>query len=95
MYQTSLGEPIVEPEVDLSAFLERQRVSDLPEPLSSPPNDDIDQDDVDHTLSHITSLTRSSKPQKGNLKQIQWNEELDELSREKASAEATRGEYLF
>ena len=79
--------------MDLSAFLERQRISESgPSVL---PTDDVDQDDVDHTIAHILSDTRSSGPKKGNVKQIEWDEELDEMIREKASAEATRGEGIF
>ena len=79
--------------MDLSAFLERQRISESgPSVL---PTDDVDQDDVDHTIAHILSDTRSSGPKKGNVKQIEWDEELDEMIREKASAEATRGEGIL
>ncbi|KAJ7473709.1 hypothetical protein B0H11DRAFT_2282558 [Mycena galericulata] len=61
------GEPEVEPEVDLSSFLEQQRILDEPPVLT--PNDPVDEDDVEHTLAHISS-------------------DLDELEREKATAEA-------
>ncbi|KAJ7752627.1 hypothetical protein B0H16DRAFT_1546016 [Mycena metata] len=84
------GEPEVEPEVDLSSFLERQRISD--EPLALTPSDPMDEDDVDHSLAHISSgginRTVSGLSRKGKVEQIEWDEDLDELEREKASAEA-------
>ncbi|KAI0702572.1 hypothetical protein C8Q76DRAFT_227354 [Earliella scabrosa] len=82
------GEEIVEPEVDLSAFLERQRLS--PQPSSAPPPPDED-DDVDTSLAHIGSQpTTGSQSKKGRVQQIEWDAELEEMSREKAAAEATR-----
>ncbi|KAF7365844.1 hypothetical protein MVEN_00458600 [Mycena venus] len=84
------GEPEVEPEVDLSSFLERQRISDAPGPSILPSTaDTADDDDVDHSLAHISS--NGIKPvtsRKGKVEQIEWDEGLDELEREKASAEA-------
>jgi hypothetical protein len=78
--------------VDLSAFLERQRISESgPSVL---PTDDVDQDDVDHTLAHILSDTRSSVPQKGKVKHIEWDNELDAMIRDKTSAEAAWGERV-
>jgi hypothetical protein len=85
-----IGEPIVEPEVDLSAFLERQRISESGPSL--PPAEDVDEDDVDHTIAHISSHARPTAPQKGRVKQVEWDEELETMSREKASAEAAWGE---
>ncbi|TBU43040.1 hypothetical protein BD309DRAFT_865097 [Dichomitus squalens] len=80
----SQGEEIVEPEVDLSAILERQRIS--PGPSSAPPPDE--DDDVD------TSIVLPGKPhphpKKGRIQQVDWDEELEELSREKAAADAAR-----
>jgi hypothetical protein len=85
-----IGEPIVEPEVDLSAFLERQRISESGPSLT--PAEDVDEDDVDHTIAHISSHARPTAPQKGRVKQVEWDEELETMSREKASAEAAWGE---
>lgn len=85
------GEPEVEPEVDLSSFLERQRISEAG--ISLVPARD-DADDVDETLAHISSRNGSSGvhvSRKGKVEQIAWDEGLNELSREKASAEATWG----
>ncbi|KAF5378613.1 hypothetical protein D9615_007180 [Tricholomella constricta] len=83
------GEPEVEPEVDLSSFLEKQRISDDSSP-SIIPTDRIDEDDVDNTLAHIGSRTQASGPtKKGRVEEIEWDQELDELSQDKAAAEAT------
>ncbi|KAK0200545.1 hypothetical protein DFS33DRAFT_165610 [Desarmillaria ectypa] len=83
------GEPMVEPEVDLSSFLERQRLSDKP---GSALQTTLPDDDVDHSLAHISSHgTGSEVPsRKGKVEQIAWGDELDELSREKAVADANR-----
>lgn len=81
--------------MDLSSFLERQKISDDAGPSAiSPPADD--DDDVDHTLAHIGSRRTATAPsRKGNVEQIAWDETLDELAREKASAEATWGQSLI
>ncbi|KAJ6477902.1 hypothetical protein C8R47DRAFT_644518 [Mycena vitilis] len=83
------GEPEVEPEVDLSSFLQRQRISDVAGPSVLPTMESTDDDDVDHSLAHISS--GGIKPvtsRKGKVEEIEWDDELDELEREKASAEA-------
>lgn len=92
--RSNTGEPIVEPEVDLSSFLERQRISEAG-PTSLPPPDD--DDDVDETLAHISTRNGTrGVSRKGKVEEIVWDEGLDELSREKASAEATWGmSYLY
>ncbi|GJF00161.1 hypothetical protein PsYK624_164400 [Phanerochaete sordida] len=84
----SEGEPIVEPEVDLSAFLEKQRISD-PQPSSAPPPAD-DDDDIDTSIA--PALGRGPVPNimKGKIQQVEWDSSLEELSREKAAADATR-----
>ncbi|KAI0752101.1 hypothetical protein C8Q74DRAFT_1211425 [Fomes fomentarius] len=86
------GEEIVEPEVDLSAFLERQKLSDLPGPSSVASHPDEDEDpDIDKSLAHMRSHANpGSQSKKGRVQQIEWDAELEELSREKAAAEATR-----
>jgi hypothetical protein len=59
--------------------------------LISTVNDE--KDDVDTTLSHISSHRPHGSPsKKGRVEQIEWDAKLDEMSREKAAAEATRGE---
>lgn len=82
----STGEEIVEPEVDLSGFLSRQKLS--PDPSSAPPPDE--DEDVDKTLSHLYNRP-SFQSKKGRVVQVEWTEELEEMSREKAAADATRG----
>ncbi|KAG1888487.1 uncharacterized protein F5891DRAFT_966121 [Suillus fuscotomentosus] len=84
------GEEIREPEVDLSSFLARQRLSDVSETtvVAVPP---VDDDDIDHELAHISSH-RIPPPtsQKGRVQAIEWDAELEEMSREKAAADASR-----
>ncbi|KAH9887057.1 hypothetical protein C8Q73DRAFT_714543 [Cubamyces lactineus] len=84
----SEGEEVVEPEVDLSSFLERQKQSEGPTSALVPSDED---DDVDTTLAHLTAqLKPPSQSKKGRVQQIEWDAELEELSREKAAADATR-----
>ncbi|KAI0087572.1 hypothetical protein BDY19DRAFT_892967 [Irpex rosettiformis] len=84
----SEGEPIVEPEVDLSSFLERQRLSDAPLVTASIPED---EDDIDHSLAHLAAGTKNTESsKKGKVHEISWDASLEEMSREKAAAEATR-----
>ncbi|KAG1750493.1 uncharacterized protein EDB91DRAFT_1244070 [Suillus paluster] len=84
------GEEIREPEIDLSSFLERQRLSDVSEVTAAvaPP---VDDDDIDHDLAHISSH-RNPPPtsQKGRVQTIEWDAQLEEMSREKAAADASR-----
>ncbi|TFY56540.1 hypothetical protein EVG20_g8890 [Dentipellis fragilis] len=83
------GEEIAEPEVDLSNFLERQKLEDTPAAaLVAPP--DEDDEDVDHSLAHISAKARLPETQsrKGKVQQIEWDAGLEEMSREKAVAEA-------
>jgi len=98
IYSTDLqGELIQEPEVDLSKFLERQRLSD--EQGHSYPYERAvqagDEDDIDHSLAHITSNSTRKRLQtsqtKGKMQELVWDEELESLAREKAAAEAKWG----
>ncbi|PFH48842.1 hypothetical protein AMATHDRAFT_76510 [Amanita thiersii Skay4041] len=87
------GEPIQEPEVDLSTFLEKQNLSDDPPGTSflssAGPSGDIDDDDIDHSITPLTtSTTLTSTSKKGKLAHIEWTPDLEALSREKAAAEA-------
>ncbi|KAJ7610484.1 hypothetical protein FB45DRAFT_993476 [Roridomyces roridus] len=83
------GEPVVEPEVDLSAFLEKQRISDTVGPGVTPENDVDDEDDVDHNLDHISSGgLKPVRSRKGKVEEIEWDDEFNDLEREKVSAEA-------
>ncbi|EMD35179.1 hypothetical protein CERSUDRAFT_116640 [Gelatoporia subvermispora B] len=81
------GEEVVEPEVDLSSFLERQRISDAAGPSSTLLHEE--DDDVDHSLDHLIPRAHaSSQNKKGKVTQIEWDARLEEMSREKAAAEA-------
>ncbi|KAJ6546653.1 hypothetical protein DFH09DRAFT_1367193 [Mycena vulgaris] len=83
------GEPEVEPEVDLAAFLERQRLSDAAGPSVLPAREALDDDDVDHSLAHISSGGAPPvSSRKGKVEEIAWDAELDALERDKAAAEA-------
>ncbi|KAG2029758.1 hypothetical protein BDR03DRAFT_906457 [Suillus americanus] len=82
------GEEIREPEIDLSSFLARQRLSDVPPVVAVP---QVDDDDVDHELAHISShRVLPPTSQKGRVQVIEWDAELEEMSREKAAADASR-----
>ncbi|KAF8884498.1 hypothetical protein BD779DRAFT_1612127 [Infundibulicybe gibba] len=72
-------------EVDLAVFLEKQRISDVPTPWVPP---EVDEDDVDHSLAHMLPRSGAVPSKKGKVEQIEWDDKLDELSREKAAAEA-------
>ncbi|TFY59628.1 hypothetical protein EVJ58_g5655 [Rhodofomes roseus] len=83
----SEGEEVVEPEVDLSAFLERQRLSPQESSAPPPPEEDPEIDtSVVNMLPGRQGATAQSK--KGKVQQVEWDDSLEELSREKAAAEA-------
>ncbi|TFK65308.1 hypothetical protein BDN72DRAFT_889400 [Pluteus cervinus] len=90
------GEPQVEPEVDLSSFLERQRISDdtaTPSLVKAQEYPEDDDEEVDHTLDNILSSRTgksTSAPKKGKVTQMEWDEELEDMAREKAASEAKR-----
>jgi hypothetical protein len=95
-----IGEPIVEPEVDLTAFLARQRLQDEEEIdnviLSGPKAvaDEAELADIDHSLAHIgTGKTASSavRDGKGKAQVVAWDQELEDMRREKDVADAQRG----
>ncbi|KAF9814626.1 hypothetical protein IEO21_04989 [Rhodonia placenta] len=82
----SEGEEVKEPDVDLSAFLERQRLSAQPSSALLHPDED---EDVDHSLAHVTPTTQTTAPsKKGKVQQVEWDASLEEMRREKAAAEA-------
>ena len=86
------GEEAKESEVDLSAFLERQRILE-PATFSTAPQED--DDDIDHDLDHITSERKAySRPKKGNVQTIIWDKALEEMKQQKDAAEAARGVFL-
>lgn len=82
--------------MDLTSFLDKQRSSDIPSSALLSTLDDREDQEVDHTISHISSHRSSVAPsRKGKVEQIDWDTQLDEMSREKAAAEATWGETSF
>lgn len=87
------GEEIKEPEVDLSNFLARQRLDDAAGPSVFEPVTEPGEDEVDHSLAHLKFIGSQStrKPMKGRVETVEWDEELENLSREKAAADANRG----
>lgn len=93
-FSSLTGEPIVEPEVDLSTFLEKQRITDTGPSIAHV--DFTDHEDVDTSLAHIGSKSRvAGQTKKGKVENIEWDDELENMSREKASAEAAWGEIVF
>jgi hypothetical protein len=88
---SSTGQPIAEPEVDLTAFLERQRMEDPPAlPLVAT----VDDDDVDHSLAHITSNPLAVRQSlKGKVQYIDWDASLEEMQQDKNVARAQSGVF--
>ncbi|KAI9571963.1 hypothetical protein HD554DRAFT_2036457 [Boletus coccyginus] len=89
------GEEIQEPEVDLAAFLEKQRLSGSAPVLSGTlvldAQEEEDEDEIDHSLAHISSQRHPPlQSKKGRVQTIEWDESLEQMSREKATAEANR-----
>ncbi|KJA26518.1 hypothetical protein HYPSUDRAFT_36230 [Hypholoma sublateritium FD-334 SS-4] len=88
------GEPIVEPEVDLSTFLQKQLISEETGPaMRVAKTKYYDEGDVDTSLAHISSnnsrMSAQTISKKGKMEEIAWDETLDEMTREKQAAEAT------
>jgi len=81
------GQPIPETEVDLSAFLERQRMEDPPGvPLVSATADD---DQVDHSLAHITSNPLADRQsRKGKIQHVDWDASLEKMQHDNNIARA-------
>jgi hypothetical protein len=76
----------------LSAFLERQRLEDAPT-LSLVPSM-VEDDDVDHSLTHITSNPlHERQSRKGNVQEIEWDASLEAMQRDKNIAQAQSGPY--
>ena len=94
-----LGEEIKEPEVDLSSFLEKQRRSDVDSALGLPGALDVredDEDEIDHSLAHITSQRQPAlQSKKGRVQTIEWDESFEQMKNEKAVAEANRGSSVL
>lgn len=81
----------MEPEVDLSSFLERQRLSEGKLPTVIPPEEEDDSDIDTSLVNHSLSPQAVANSKKGKVQHIEWDESLETLSREKANADATRG----
>lgn len=78
--------------MDLAAFLEKQRISDEIGPTAQLLEEkEEDQDDITVYLNSLKSRKLPSS-KKGNVQQIEWSEELEELNREKKAAEAAKGQ---
>ncbi|KAG8215496.1 hypothetical protein J3R82DRAFT_9129 [Butyriboletus roseoflavus] len=89
--QDSDGEEIKEREVDLSASLEKQRRSDVDSAFGALDAREEDEDEIDHSLAHITSQRQPAlQSKKGRVQTIEWDESLERMRREKAVAEANR-----
>jgi hypothetical protein len=88
------GKPIVEPEVDLSVFLEKQKLSpdEAPGPSFLPTKEEIDDDDddIDHDIAPLDAQRGKSVSKKGKVEQIEWTPELETMHREKAIADTAR-----
>jgi len=82
------GQPIVDPEVDLSALFARQRLEDSSRPLFSQATTNKD-DDVDPSLAHINPNNCNKLPsRKGKVQEIEWDASLEEMEHNKNVAQA-------
>ena len=85
-----LAEEEPEPEVDLSIFLERQRLTDQDDRISY--KEEEFDDGIDHSLSNLPLASSSgSKTRKNKTQTIQWDASMDQLKQEKEAAEAVWG----
>ena len=52
---------------------------------------------MDHSLAHLSSSgpQQAHKSMKGRFQTIEWDEELENMSREKAAADANRGKSVW
>ena len=86
----------MEPEVDLSAFLEKQKLSPDEAPGSSfwRTKEEIDGGDdggdIDHDIAPLDAPRGTAVSKKGKVEQIEWTPELEAMHREKAAADAGR-----
>ena len=76
--------------------MERQRISDEPSAALTLESGGkvYDEDEVDSSLAHISSKgikSPATDTRKGKAQQVEWDRELDEMTREKAAAEAQWG----
>ncbi|TDL26928.1 hypothetical protein BD410DRAFT_836029 [Rickenella mellea] len=85
------GEVEEEPEVDLSNFLARQRLDDVPPTTQASAGvDEEDDGEVDATLAQLLNGKTPDRSRKGKAQHIEWDDQLDDMAREKAAAEAQR-----
>ncbi|KAJ8515194.1 hypothetical protein ONZ45_g7335 [Pleurotus djamor] len=89
-----LREPIVEPEVDLSGFLERQKQSDdtkVTIPGAETNLQEDEDDEVDHSLAQLMSSKGNlSASKKGRVSNIDWDDGLADMRKEKEAVDAAR-----
>ena len=80
----------------MSNFLARQKLDDVASPRVLGLSTEPDEDEVDHSLAHLMfggpQSQSAHKSMKGRIKTVEWDEELENMSREKAAADASRGE---
>ena len=82
----------MEPEVDLTTFLEKQRQDPEPSAVAAPLTHD--EDEIDASLAHmVIGGAEDVHTKKGKVQQMQWDASLEEMSREKAAADAARGAW--
>lgn len=85
----------MEPEVDLSSFLARQTLDEADSvSLALGKTELSDDEDVDTSLEKLISKPSSSSRtgiRKGNVQQIEWDDSLEKIRREKEIADANRG----
>jgi hypothetical protein len=81
------GQPMVDPEVDLSAFLARQRLEDQSKLFGQATTGK--DDDVDPSLAHINPNSSNKLPsKKGKVQRIEWDASLEEMEHNKNVAQA-------
>lgn len=61
--------------------------------MPPPPEDD---EEIDQSIAalNLHGKDKAENLRKGKTKQIEWDDTLEELSREKAAADATRGTFV-
>lgn len=70
----------------------RQRLQD--DDVSGPaqPELEYDESEVDHSLAHLgTGRKTGTNDKKGKIQQLEWDSELENMRREKDTADAQRG----
>lgn len=89
-----LGKPVLDPEVDISDFLSKQRTSDSKSPFYSSKEDYDDAEDIDYSLPDYSQLVPyiipSSNRKKGKIEEVEWDEGLEDMIKEKDAEEAKR-----